>query len=382
MSGVLSGVRVLDQGSFITGPACAVLLADLGADVIKIEQPGQGDPFRHGNGEPLYSPHFQSYNRSKRSIALDVAQAQDRGVFDALVRTADVYIQNFRPGAAERLGVGEERLRGLNPRLIYCAITGFGRDGPAAQRPAYDAVGQASGGLLHLMVDPAEPRAVGPALADSMTGFYAAYGVLGALFERARTGQGKTVEVSMMNAMAHFNIDAFTHWFSAGQKMDAYTRPATSQVFVLSCADGKKVALHLSLPDKFWKGLVAATGQPALFAGEEWASRPSRVARHRELNGILAQVFKAHPRDEWLRRLEAHDVPHAPVHEPHEVLSDPQAVHAGLEISCAQAGADNFRSIRNPVRYDGGVPFLQPPPHLDEHREEILAELRSAGALA
>src|SRR5690606_34132484 len=150
MGKVLEGITVVEQGTFITGPAAGMLLADLGADVIKVEQPGTGDPFRAFKGG-LYSPHFQTYNRNKRSITLDVKRPEDAEVFDALIRRADVYIQNFRPGAAERLGAGEKRLRELNPRLIYCAISGFGQTGPAAQRPAYDTVAQAASGFLKLL---------------------------------------------------------------------------------------------------------------------------------------------------------------------------------------------------------------------------------------
>ena len=143
MKSVLSGIRVVEQGTFITGPAAGMLLGDLGADVIKVEVPGTGDPFRaFKNG--LYSPHFQTYNRNKRSIALDTKSAADREVFDRLVESADVYIQNFRPGVADKLGVGEKRLRALNPRLVYCSISGFGASGPAANRPAYDTVAQAA----------------------------------------------------------------------------------------------------------------------------------------------------------------------------------------------------------------------------------------------
>src|SRR3569623_648536 len=245
MSGVLHDVRVLEQGTFITGPACGMLLADLGADVIKIEQPGSGDPFRAFKGG-LYSPHFQTYNRNKRSITVNTKLAADREKFYELVKTADVYIQNFRPGVAEDLGVGEKQLRGINPRLIYCSISGFGATGPAAARPAYDTVAQAASGFLKLLVNPENPRVVGPAIADALTGFYAAYGILGALVERGRTGQGRTVEVSMLEAMAHFNLDAFTHLFSVGEVMGPYSRPSVSQSYVLECSDGKWIALHMS----------------------------------------------------------------------------------------------------------------------------------------
>src|SRR5262249_25692349 len=176
MKGVLQGLKVVEQGTFITGPACGMLLGDLGADVIKVEAPKTGDPFRAFK-DGLYSPHFQTYNRNKRSITLDTRSAEDREVLDGLIADADVYIQNFRPGVADKLGVGAERLRKLNPRLIYCSISGFGATGPAADRPAYDTVAQAASGFLNLLINPENPRVVGPAIADSLTGFYAAYGV-------------------------------------------------------------------------------------------------------------------------------------------------------------------------------------------------------------
>jgi crotonobetainyl-CoA:carnitine CoA-transferase CaiB-like acyl-CoA transferase len=180
MARPLEGVKVLDMGTFITGPAAGVLLADLGAEVTKVEMPGTGDPFRAFKGD-LYSPHYQTYNRNKKSVELNTKDPADLAAFDALVSTADVFIENFRPGVAERLGVGPERLRGINPRLIYCGITGFGSDGPWKDRPAFDTVSQAVTGFLRLLVNPANPRVVGPAIGDAITGFYAAFGVLAAL---------------------------------------------------------------------------------------------------------------------------------------------------------------------------------------------------------
>ena len=207
---ILAGIRVIEMGTFITGPAAAMFLADLGADVIKVERPGTGDPFRAFKGG-LYSPHFQTYNRNKRSIALDTAQAEDKAMLHKLIAEADVFIQNFRPGVAERLGAGEQELRALNPRLVYCAISGFGDSGPAKDRPAFDTVAQAASGYLRLLIPPGNPRVIGPAIADAVTGMYAAFGVLAAIVERGRTGVGRRVDVSMLEAMCHFNLDSFTH---------------------------------------------------------------------------------------------------------------------------------------------------------------------------
>ncbi|MEX2320838.1 MAG: CoA transferase, partial [Saccharospirillum sp.] len=315
---VLEGITVIEQGTFITGPAAGMLLADLGANVIKVEMPGTGDPFRAFKGG-LYSPHYQTYNRNKRSIALNTKQPDDLAIFDDLIRDADVYIQNFRPGAAERLGAGEERLREINPGLIYCAISGFGSDGPYASRPSYDTVAQAASGFLKLLINPENPRVVGPAMADALSGFYAAYGILGALYERSQTGKGRKVEVSMLEAMCHFNLDAFTHYFSEGEIMGPYSRPQVSQSYVMECADGKWVALHMSSPEKFWQGLANAIGFPELLQDERFSTREGRIENQDAMIETLKPIFKQQSRDTWCQRLEAEDVPHAPMYDSNEV---------------------------------------------------------------
>lgn len=371
MTKVLEGIRVVEQGTFITGPACGMLLGDLGADVVKVEQPGSGDPFRAFKGG-LYSPHFQTYNRNKRSIALDPKNADDRAVLDALIGAADVYIQNFRPGVAERLGVGVARLRALNPRLVYVSISGFGATGPAAARPAYDTVAQAASGFLNLLVNPENPRVVGPAIADALTGFYAAYGVLGALVERGRTGVGRTVEVSMLEAMAHFNLDAFTHYFQADEVMGPYSRPRVSQSYVLECGDGKWIALHMSSPEKFWQGLADAIEQRDLFADARFATREARIENQEALIDLLGTEFKARSRAEWCERLERRDVPHAPMYDTSEALLDPQAVHLQLTAQAEHPVMGLFRTVRSPVSFDGERALdVRPPPTLGEHDHEI-----------
>lgn len=377
MAKVLEGIRVIEQGTFITGPAAGMLLADLGADVIKVEQPGLGDPFRAFKGG-LYSPHFQAYNRNKRSIALDTKSASDLEIFDDLIRSADVYIQNFRPGSAERLSVGEARLRELNPSLIYCAISGFGETGPYKNRPAYDTVAQASSGFLGLLINPENPRVVGPAIADAVTGYYAAYGIMGALIERSRTGMGRRVSVSMLEAMCHFNIDAFAHLFAANDVMGAYSRPRASQSYVLECADRLWIALHMSSPEKFWKSLARVIDRPDLFDDPRFADRFARIENYEAMIGTLAEAFRRRPRGEWCNLLEAEDVPHSPVYKTDEVIADAQVKHLGIEVEAQHPKLGTFRSVRSPVSYDG-IPTseISPPPILDEHRQEIIDSLRS-----
>jgi len=378
MSQVLAGIRVVEQGTFITGPAAGMLLGDLGADVVKVEVPVTGDPFRAFKGG-LYSPHYQTYNRNKRSIALDTKQPADQAVMDELIAGADVYIQNFRPGVAEKLGVGEKRLRALNPRLVYCSISGFGPSGPARDRPAYDTVAQAASGFLGLLVNPENPRVVGPAIADSLTGFYAAYGIMGALIERGRTGVGRTVEVSMLEAMAHFNLDAFTHFFQVNEVMGPYSRPRVSQSYVLECADGKWIALHMSSPEKFWRGLATAIEQPDLFDDARFATREARIRHQEALIELLGARFKRRTRDDWCARLLAEDVPHAPMYDTREALDDPQARHLELTASALHPVMGLFRTVRSPVSFDGERALdVRPPPTLGEHNDEIRRELETA----
>ena len=376
MQKVLSGIKVLEQGTFITGPAAGMFLADLGAEVVKLEQPGSGDPFRAFRGG-LYSPHFQTYNRNKRSITLNPKLPDDAAVFDELVKESDVYIQNFRPGAAERLGAGAARLRGLNPRLVYCAISGFGQTGPAAGRPAYDTVAQAASAFLKLLVNPANPRVVGPAVADAMTGFYAAYGVMGALVERGRTGVGRTVEVSMLEAMCHFNLDAFTHYFSENEIMGPFSRPSVSQSYVLECADGLWIALHMSSPEKFWQGLANAIERPELFQDPRFSNREGRIAHQTEMIALLDGLFRQRTRAEWCTRLEAQDVPHAPMYDTREAMADPQARHLELEVSAPHPEGGQWRTIRSPVSFDGERPLqVTAPPTLGADNASIVEPVR------
>ena len=386
---VLAGVRVLEHGTFITGPAASMLLADLGAEVVKVEQP-EGDPFRAFRGG-TYSPHYQTYNRNKKSVRLDTRQAADLELFDQLVAEADVYIQNFRPGVAAKIGAGEERLREINPRLIYCAISGFGQDGPSAGRPSYDTVAQAASGFLKLLVNPANPRVVGPALADALTGFYAAYGILGALYERERRehgnqaspSKGRRVEVSMFEAMTHFNLDAFTHLFSEGEVMGPYSRPSVSQSYVLKCGDGKWIALHMSSPPKFWEGLAKAIEKPDLFDDPRFATREARIENQAVLIDVLGGFFAKQPRAEWCRRLLALDVPHSPMYDTDEVPEDPQAKHLQLFIDAPHPDAagepgKRWTSVRSPVSFDGERALeMTAPPLLGSHD----AVLRSGASI-
>lgn len=372
----LKDVTVLEMGTFITGPAAGMLLADLGATVIKIEQPGTGDPFRSFKGG-LYSPHFQTYNRNKKSITLDTRQAEDLAVLDRLIAEADVFIQNFRPGVANRLNVDAERLRGLNTRLIYASISGFGNDGPDRDRPAFDTVAQASSGFLRLMVNPEHPRVVGPAIADAMTGFYAAQGVLAALHERHATGKGRLVETSMFEAMCHFNLDDFTHLLSVHEVMGPYSRPHVSQSYVFECSDGKWLALHMSSPPKFWENLATAVGRPDMLALPAFASREARIAHYDDVVEFLAPIFALRDREHWCSELTRLEVPNAPVRSSVEVLESAQAKALGICVADEHGPHGRFRTVRSPLSFDGErMTEVTAPPVLGQDDEAISAPLR------
>lgn len=369
MSGVLDGIRVVEQGTFITGPCAGMMLADLGADVIKIESP-EGDPYRSYQGGK-YSPHFQAYNRNKRAMALDLKGGADRELFEGLIRQGDVFIQNFRPGTAERLGAGPERLQGLNPRLVYCSISGFGPDGPYAERPSYDSVAQALSGFLSVVVDPRDPRFLGPALADAITGIYAAYGVLGALVQRGRTGQGTLVEVSMLEAMTHFAIEPFAAYFALGKVPSSADRPRLAQAYILRTADARLIVLHLSSLEKFWSGLVAAVGEPQLARDPRFQTRLARIEHYEALRSELMTRFAAKDLAHWAESLRRHDVPHAPINGLDEVVADRQVGHLGLIVPIETPhGAEH--AVRPAVRFAGNhAHSVHAAPLLDEHGAEI-----------
>ncbi|MBL0419378.1 CoA transferase [Ramlibacter sp. AW1] len=369
---VLSGLRVLDFGSFITAPYAAMLLAEMGADVVKVERPGTGDPFRAFNGG-LYSSHFQAHNRNKRSIALDHSAPGAAAALDALIQQADVLLVNVRPGVESRLGLDPDRLQALNPRLVYCSITGYGATGPYRDRPAYDNVGQALSGWLSMFHQGTDARVPGPAISDAITGLFAAMGILGALHERSRTGRGRKVEVSMLESMIAFATEPLGKLFDSGEPVGFYDRAASSQSFILTCADQLRIGLHLSSPPKFWTGLLAAIERPDL--GEKYADRFARVSRYDELAADLAAVFATRPRAEWAQRLEAQDVPFAPEHRLQDLADDPQVRHLDLFYGVEHPQHGTVRAAHRAMRFDGDHRSdFRAPPTLGEHTREVLAE--------
>ncbi len=375
MPGTLDGIRVVELTTMITGPLAGQLLADLGAAVIKIENREGGDPFRNYHGGN-YSGHFLSYNRNKRSLTLDLRAARGKEILWDLIRRADVLIDNFRPGVLDRLGFSADKLVAENPRLIHASITGFGADGPYRDRPSYDAVAQALSGVLAQFVDPEKPQPAGPTLSDNISGYYLAYGVLAALFERERTGKARRVETSMLEATIAFAPDGFINHKRFGLAIGPLSRVSTSQSYAFRCQDGGIVAIHLSNQPKFWQGLLAALERQDVAADPRFADRSDRIRNYTALRDELAKTFLTRPRAEWEQRLQAEDVPYAPVLEPGEVFDDPQVRHLGTFYAVAHPTEGEVCGVNPPVFLDGARPgAIAPPPTLGEHTDAVLQEL-------
>lgn len=372
---MLDNIKVLDVGGFITGPLASSMLGDLGAQVTKIERPGAGDPFR-AFSSGLYSPFFCAVNWNKRSMTLDLTKADGLALYKELVAEADVTVQNFRPGAAEKLGIGYDAMKAINPRLIYCSITGFGPSGPYKMRPSYDMVAQGMSGYLSLLMDFDDPWIPNPSAGDNLTGIYAAYGILGALVERGRTNKGRLVEVTMLDSMISFSAAQFAIAATMKRLPGKESRAALSQSYALPCADGKAVVIHLSSPEHFWTNLLAAIERPELGKDERFCERRLRIANYELLKQELRVAFSARARDEWVEILDRNDVPCAPAYNLDEVRSDPQVRHLDIFEEHVHPTEGPVLRVRRPVFFDGARDeLISVPPALGEHTDAILAEL-------
>jgi crotonobetainyl-CoA:carnitine CoA-transferase CaiB-like acyl-CoA transferase len=371
MSKPLTGVVVIETSTMITGPLAGMMLADLGADVIKVENPEGGDPFRSFRGGK-YSPYFLAFNRNKRSIALDLRSSEGREDYKKLIAGADVMIENFRPGVLDRLGLGTPELRKINPRLIACSISGFGSSGPYKDRPAYDAVAQALSGISSLMFH-GQPQITGPTIADNLTGIFACYGILAALVEREKTGVARAVEVNMLDSSIAFMPDAFLTATLLGIKPGPFTRVQASQSYAVACADQTMLAVHLSSQEKFWEGCVEAFERPALKTDLRFDTRAKRVDNYLQLAEELRRAAATQPRAYWETRLNERDVPWAPVNSVLETMEDEQVTHLGTFAEMKHPELGSYMTIRRPVTFDG-VRDDQPlslPPELNENDRDV-----------
>lgn len=369
----LAGVVILELGGFITAPYAGLLLADLGADVIKIERP-EGDPFRAFRGGS-YSPNFVGFNRNKRSVVLDLGKPAGRDAFVALAARADVVLENFRPGVMERLGLAWDTLRARNPRLVYCAIRGFPPSRGHADDPAFDVIGQAESGMLHAFLDPERPEVRGPTIADQLAGMQACQGILGALYARATTDKGCRVDVNMVESAMAFMPDFFASYTRDGTLMQSTTRAAYSHSFAFRCSDEAFLGVQLSSPEKFWRALVTAIGRPELAVDPRFSTRSLRIENFAALTGVLQASFVTQPMTHWHALLSRADVPCAPVRTVADVVGDASLHRGGSFHGITHPQMGDVTCVSRPVLYDGLRPLTRhAPPVLGEHTGAVLRE--------
>ncbi len=378
----LEGLRVIDLTSHLSGPYCSMLLADQGADVIKVERPGEGDdarrmpPFVKGESSP-----FMLWNRNKRSIALDLKTERDRDICRDLAAGADVFLENFKPGTAARLGLGYAELAALNPRLVYCSISGYGQSGPYSERPGFDLMMQAMTGIMSVTgPEDGPPYRLPLAICDIGAGMFAAIGILAALQARARSGCGQQVDTSLYEAGIAFGLYEAAHLFATGERParlgQAHRGGAPYQVF--RTADGW-VTIGPNT-QALWRRFCAVVGRSALAQDPRFKDNAARVANRKALVAVLEEVLARHGTAHWVDLLNEAGVPVGPVLTYDEVFADPQAKAREMVAEIEHPVAGRMRTLGIPVKLSATPGKLRrPAPRVDEHRAEILAELRRRG---
>ena len=386
-------MTILDLTRVLSGPYCTMLLADMGARVIKIEQPRGGDDTRHW-GPPFVgaeSAYFLSINRNKESVTLDFKQPQGRALLDELIAKSDVVVENFRPGTLGRLGLDYASLSAAHPRLIYCSVSGFGQTGPRRKEPGYDAVLQAEGGLMSITGLPdGPPVRVGVAVADIVTGMFAAQGITLALYARERTGRGQLVDVSMLDTVAALlTYQAGIYFATDTPPVRMGNRHPTIVPYETFAASDGEFVLAVGNDDQ-WRRFCEAAG---LDAGERYATNRGRVSGYSELRPLVAARLHSQPRQYWIERLTAAGVPCGSVRDLREVFTDPQLAARDMVVTMRHPAAGDIRVLGTPIKLsDTPAELRAAPPTLGQHtdavlqhdlgvRHDAISELRSAGVI-
>ena len=374
--GPLSGVRVLDLTRVVAGPYCSMFLGDLGAEVVKVEQPGAGDDTR-GWGPPFAggeSAYYLCINRNKQSLTLDLKSKRAVELLRDLVKAADVIIENFRPGTMERLGLGEKELRELNPRLIYASLTGFGADGPMSDWPGYDLIVQAWGGLMSITGTPeGEPVKVGVAIIDLVAGLMLGKAVAAALFAREKIGVGQRIDTSLLEAEVASLINVGSNYLVGGKVPTRWgnAHPNIVPYQNFQTADGYLVIGVAS--EVIWKRFCEAVGERELINDPRFADNSKRVENRSELIAILSQTFLQRRNDAWFKLLTDAEVPCAPVQTIDQVFQAPQVLQRDMLIEVEHPTAGKVRMAGIPVKFSVTPASVRmPPPLLGEHNDAIL----------
>ena len=404
MPGALEGIRVIDLSRILAGPFCAMLMADLGADVIKVEAPGTGDPAR-GNGpflpgpngeENAYSTYFMSINRGKRSIAIDLAKPDGKALLLDLVRDADVLLENFRPGAMERLGLSYEVVKAVNPRIIMASVSGFGQTGPYASRPALDVIVQGMGGMLSITGEPGGgPVRPGASIGDITAALFTTTAILSALLERERSGEGQYLDIGMMDCQVAILENAFMRYFTLGQVPERLgTRHPSSTPFqAFKTQDGYVVVAIMGGATDQWPLLCAALDLPELIDDSRYETGWGRTQNYDQLIPLLEQAFAQRTTAEWVEIVSELGIPVGPVQDIAQVANDPQMAHREMFVDLPHPALGELRLTGNPIKMSrtSSAPE-RVAPDLGQHTEEVLrdvlgldaarlAELRAKGVV-
>ncbi len=376
MARLLEGVTVLDLTRMLAGPYGSLLLADLGAEVIKVEDPAGGDPVR-AMGPPFLqgeSAYFISINRTKKSLTLDLTTPPGREVFLRLVRTADVVLDNFRPGILEKLGVDYSVLRRINPRIIACSISAFGQDGPYRSVPAFDLILQAMGGAMSITGEPnRDPVRMGIPMGDLAGGLFGAMAVAAALFQRERTGEGRFIDLSLLDCQVSL-LTYVAQYFLVTGEIPGPVGSAHATIVPYQAFKTKDVHIVIAIfTEKFWSQFCNAVGRPDLVEDPRFATNRERRAHRHELIPILEEIFVTRTGEEWLKELQAVGIPSGPINTVDRVLSDPQVLHRGMVAEMDHPVCGQLKVVGSPVKaFPGDGERLQPPPALGQHTEEVL----------
>lgn len=385
----LSGIKVLDLSRILAGPWCTQNLADLGADVIKVERPGVGDDTRswgppylkdEQGRETSESAYYLSANRNKRSITIDFSQPAGAELVREMAKSCDILVENFKVGGLKKYGLDYETMRQINPALIYCSITGFGQTGPMAPLPGYDFMIQGMGGLMSITGERDDlpgggPQKAGVAVTDIITGMYATVGILGALHERTRSGKGQHIDIALLDShvalLANQNLNYMTTGVPPKRYGNAHQNVVPYQVF--ETADGHMIVATGN--DNQYRAYCRAIGRADLAEHPRYETNSKRLKHRDELIAILAEVMKTGTTDEWIDKLRAVGVPSGPINNLKQVFENPQVQARGLWLEMDHPLAGKAPTTASPIRYsDTPVTYRQAPPLLGEHTEEIVAE--------
>jgi len=385
MSTALSHIRVLDLSRILAGPWAGQMLADFGAEVIKVERPGEGDdtrswgpPFMQGSdGQSSEAAYFHAANRGKQSVAIDIATEQGQELIKALVKVSDVVLENYKVGGLSKYGLDYDLLKEINPRLIYCSITGFGQDGPDAHRAGYDFMIQGMGGLMSVTGEPdGMPMKVGVALVDVMTGLYAANAVQAALLSREQTGKGQHIDLSLLDVCVATLANQATNYLASGKSPgrlgNAHPNIVPYQAFATK--DGH-IILAVGNDQQFLRFCEVA-GKPELVSMEIFKTNRKRVENRAALIPLIEPLLHQHTTQRWLSLLTEVGVPCGPINTLEQVFDEPQVVHRQMKVSLRHKQAGEVPSVANPVKFsDTPIEYTQAPPMLGEHSECVLKRL-------